>query len=100
MHLTNYSVNKHSGSFDGDEREDKGSKRTLRYFIGWLRTNGHNVVELWTKIHVSIIPLLAVMTLSYDPSLIHTGCCHKDNNSSSPSSPSFMCCVLPRSRSE
>lgn len=64
MHLTNYSVNKHSGSFDGDEREDKGSKRTLRSFISWLRTSGHNVVELWSKIYVSIISLLAVMTVT------------------------------------
>ena len=53
MHLTNYSVNKHSASFDSDEREDRGSKRTLRSFIGRLRKNGHNVVELWTKIYVS-----------------------------------------------
>ena len=27
MHLTNYSVNKHSESFDRDESIDKGSKR-------------------------------------------------------------------------
>ena len=54
MHLTNYSVNKQSESFDRDEREDRGSKRTLRFFIGWLRRNGYNVVELWAKIHVSI----------------------------------------------
>lgn len=53
MHLTNYSVNKHNESFDCDEREDRGSKRTLRSFLGWLRKNGHNVVELWAKIYVS-----------------------------------------------
>ena len=29
MHLTNYSVNKHSKSFDKDERTDKGSKRCV-----------------------------------------------------------------------
>ena len=58
MHLTNYSVNKQSESFDRDEREDRGSKRTLRFFIGWLRRNGYNVVELWAKIHVSIRSVL------------------------------------------
>ena len=53
MHLTNYSLNKHNTSFDGDEREDRGSKRTLRYFMSWLRKAGYNVTELWAKMHVS-----------------------------------------------
>ena len=53
MHLTNYSVNRHSDSFNPDEREDRGSKRTLRSFIGWLSRKGHNIMELWAKIYVS-----------------------------------------------
>ena len=31
MHLTNYSVNKHSDSFDDDESTGKGSKRQVEY---------------------------------------------------------------------
>lgn len=38
MHLTNYSVNKHSESFDHDKDFDKGSKRFARVLcdIVWL----------------------------------------------------------------
>lgn len=57
MHLTNYSINRHSASFDTDERDDRGSKRTLSSFMAWLHKTGHNVVELWAKIHVSYITL-------------------------------------------
>ena len=53
MHLTNYSINKHSESFDASEDYDKGSKRTLKYFNGWLVHNGYSVGEMWAKIHVS-----------------------------------------------
>ena len=53
MHLTNYSVNKHSTLFDADEREDRGSKRTLHSFFSWLKKSGYNVTELWNKIYVS-----------------------------------------------
>ena len=53
MHLTNYSLNRHSSSFDTDEREDRGSKRTLASFMSWLHKTGNNVAELWAKIHVS-----------------------------------------------
>jgi len=31
MHLTNYSVNKHSDSFDDDESTGKGSKRQVEH---------------------------------------------------------------------
>ncbi len=52
MHLTNYSINKHSDKFDGSEEVDRGSKRTLQYFNEWLTNNGHSVGEMWAKIHV------------------------------------------------
>ena len=53
MHLTNYSVNKHSDKFDNSEEVDQGSKRTLQYFSGWLAQNGYCVAEMWANIHVS-----------------------------------------------
>ena len=52
MHLTNYSINKHSSTFDSSERSDSGSKRTLKYFNNWLSLNGYSVSELWARIHV------------------------------------------------
>ena len=52
MHLTNYSINKHSERFDTSEEYDKGSKRTIKYFNGWLTHNGYNVGEMWARIHV------------------------------------------------
>lgn len=60
MHLTNYSINKHSEAFDRDEDFDKGSKRSLKYFNGWLIRNGYNVSELWARIHDVIIKTLIV----------------------------------------
>lgn len=53
MHLTNYSINKHSDTFDNSEEVDQGSKRTLQYFNNWLSQNGYSVGELWAKIYVS-----------------------------------------------
>ena len=53
MHLTNYSINKHSDTFDSSEEVDQGSKRTIQYFNNWLGQNGYCVGELWANIHVS-----------------------------------------------
>ncbi len=55
MHLTNYSINKHSDCFDANEDFDKGTKRTLKYFNGWLVRNGYNVSIMWAHIYVSIL---------------------------------------------
>ena len=41
MHLTNYSLNKHSETFDDAEGEGEGSKRTIRWLNEWLAANGH-----------------------------------------------------------
>ncbi len=53
MHLTNYSINKHSERFDHSEEKDQGSKRTIQYFNLWLVNNGYSASELWAKINVS-----------------------------------------------
>jgi len=55
MHLTNYSVNKHSETFNNDDSCDKGSKRTIKFFNSWLSARGYCVSELWAKITVSVL---------------------------------------------
>lgn len=54
MHLTNYSVNRHSESFDNDDSCDKGSKRTIKFFNTWLAARGYCVSDLWARITVSL----------------------------------------------
>lgn len=55
MHLTNYSVNRHSESFDNDDSCDKGSKRTIKFFNTWLAARGYCVSDLWARITVSLL---------------------------------------------
>ena len=55
MHLTNYSVNRHSESFDNDDSCDKGSKRTIKFFNAWLAARGYCVSDLWSRITVSFV---------------------------------------------
>ena len=43
MHLTNYSVNKHSDTFEHADAEDEGTKRTLTALMRDLETRGHDV---------------------------------------------------------
>ncbi len=57
MHLTNYSINKHSECFDDNEDFDKGTKRTIKYFNGWLVRNGYNISDMWSRIYVSNIKI-------------------------------------------
>ena len=60
MHLTNYSINKHSTTFDSSEAVDQGSKRTIQFLNRWLAENGYCVGEMWAKIHVSNFVCLSV----------------------------------------
>jgi hypothetical protein len=96
MHLTNYSINRHSASFDTDERDDRGSKRTLSSFMAWLHKTGHNVVELWAKIHVSYITL-PLMWKSHSVSLLLSPGYHCENSNSGLSSYTpLLYCLPPR----
>jgi len=52
MHLTNYSVNKHNEHFERDETEDKGSKRSIKWFTEFLETNNLDVTKFWSDISV------------------------------------------------
>lgn len=54
MHLTNYSVNKHNEHFERDETENKGSKRSIKWFTEFLQANQHDVAKFWSDISVRL----------------------------------------------
>ena len=58
MHLTNYSLNKHSENFDGSDDVGTGSKRTLRWMLEWLDSHGHNSDALWSNMADVIVKTL------------------------------------------
>ncbi|XP_055512841.1 probable beta-tubulin polyglutamylase isoform X1 [Leucoraja erinacea] len=53
MHLTNYSINKHSKNFVRDET--KGSKRKLSFFNQYMENNAYDLERLWNSIEDVII---------------------------------------------
>ncbi|XP_051894691.1 tubulin polyglutamylase ttll6 [Pristis pectinata] len=53
MHLTNYSINKHSKNFVRDET--KGSKRKLSFFNQYMENNAYDLERLWSSIEDVII---------------------------------------------
>ena len=58
MHLTNYSVNKKSEAFvqnDDEEVEDFGNKWSLGALLRHLKQDGHDVVQLMTKIEDLVV---------------------------------------------
>lgn len=60
MHLTNYSVNKHNDKYEKVADDTRGSKRSLRFLMDYLRKEGHDVQELWRRISDVIIKTLIV----------------------------------------
>ncbi|XP_037046574.1 tubulin polyglutamylase ttll6-like [Bradysia coprophila] len=70
MHLTNYSLNKHSESFSSDK--DKGSKRTFSSLNRILSMNGYDVQTLWNEIDEivvkTVISALPVLKHNYSAS--------------------------------
>ncbi|XP_074232248.1 tubulin polyglutamylase TTLL7 isoform X2 [Camelus bactrianus] len=56
MHLTNYSVNKHNERFERDETENKGSKRSIKWFTEFLQANQHDVAKFWSDISINRAP--------------------------------------------
>lgn len=62
MHLTNYSLNKKSSTFNRSERDDEGSKRTLTSVFTRLRRSGHNVDKLWQRIERIVVKTLLAIT--------------------------------------
>lgn len=56
MHLTNYSINKHSANFVRDE--DSGSKRKLSTFNKYMEENGYETDQIWKDIEDVVIKTL------------------------------------------
>ncbi|XP_042319299.1 tubulin polyglutamylase TTLL7 isoform X3 [Sceloporus undulatus] len=67
MHLTNYSVNKHNERFDRDETEDKGSKRSIKWFTEFLQTNHLDVSKFWNDISELVVKTIIVA----EPHVLH-----------------------------
>uniref|UniRef100_H0VF21 Tubulin tyrosine ligase like 7 n=1 Tax=Cavia porcellus TaxID=10141 RepID=H0VF21_CAVPO len=67
MHLTNYSVNKHNERFERDETEDKGSKRSIKWFTEFLQENHHDVAKFWSDISELVVKTLIVA----EPHVLH-----------------------------
>ncbi|XP_020138253.1 tubulin polyglutamylase TTLL7 isoform X2 [Microcebus murinus] len=67
MHLTNYSVNKHNERFERDETENKGSKRSIKWFTEFLQANQHDVAKFWSDISELVIKTLIVA----EPHVLH-----------------------------
>ncbi|XP_041063777.1 tubulin polyglutamylase TTLL7 [Carcharodon carcharias] len=67
MHLTNYSVNKHNENFERDEQADRGSKRSIRWFTEFLRTNDYDVGKFWNDVSDLVVKTLIVA----EPHVLH-----------------------------
>jgi len=62
MHLTNYSINKHSENYRrGDVAGVAGSKRSLRQLTEYLQRSEHDVTKLWT----AVTDLIVKVTTTY-----------------------------------
>ena len=59
MHLTNYSLNKHSADFVHTETDDEGTKRALTALWKDLRAKGHDVDALWREIRELVVKTVA-----------------------------------------
>ena len=73
MHLTNYAINKNNSKFvfnEDPEADDVGHKRSLAAVFEYLRSEGHDVDNLWKQIGDMTIKTL----VSVQPSLAH---CYK-----------------------
>lgn len=58
MHLTNYSLNVHSGNFVHSESQSTGSKRTLSSVLYRLASKGVDIKKVWSDIIALVIKTL------------------------------------------
>lgn len=77
MHLTNYAVNKRSDNFvenDAADRDDRGSKRSLRWLLGWIATeHGEERADvLWKKICSACVKTLISILPTLSREYLHT----------------------------
>ena len=61
MHLTNYSVNKHSDTYQKSATIDSGSKRTLKFLNDYLRRHEYDVSFIWKNIVDMIVKTILVV---------------------------------------
>ncbi|XP_053381154.1 tubulin polyglutamylase TTLL11-like isoform X2 [Mercenaria mercenaria] len=62
MHLTNYSLNKKSSTFNRSERDDEGSKRTLSSVFNRMKRHGYNTDRIWKRIeHIIVKTIIAII---------------------------------------
>ena len=62
MHLTNYSLNKYSETYDYSNSMSKGSKRLLSSVFNYLQSEGYDVPVLWKKIEqITIKTVFAIL---------------------------------------
>eukprot|EP00047_Mylnosiga_fluctuans_P018080 m.66720 g.66720 ORF g.66720 m.66720 type:complete len:696 (-) comp7421_c0_seq2:1296-3383(-) len=47
MHLTNYAINKHNDDFVMSNEHDKGSKRSIKWMMDYLKSTGRDIDALW-----------------------------------------------------
>lgn len=55
MHLTNYSLNVHSGNFVHSDSQSTGSKRTLSSVLYRLAAKGVDIKKVWSDIIALVI---------------------------------------------
>jgi len=58
MHLTNYSINKDSETFDASDSEGEGSKRSMQWLFSWLYKQGKNAATVWDSISDVVLKTL------------------------------------------
>ena len=74
MHLTNYSLNKHSATFMSTDKEDEGTKRSISSLFAQMKATGHDTEKLWRDIR----EVVARTVLPIQPHLAH--CYHSSVN--------------------
>ncbi|XP_042642871.1 tubulin polyglutamylase TTLL11 isoform X3 [Tyto alba] len=62
MHLTNYSLNIHSGNFIHSDNANTGSKRTFSSILCRLSSRGADVKKLWSDIISLVIKTIIALT--------------------------------------
>lgn len=73
MHLTNYSLNKRSSTFNRSERSDEGSKRTISSVLRKINMSGKDGDYVWKTIErivcKTIIAILPTMKVEYQAAI-------------------------------
>uniref|UniRef100_H2Y307 Tubulin polyglutamylase TTLL7-like n=2 Tax=Ciona intestinalis TaxID=7719 RepID=H2Y307_CIOIN len=68
MHLTNYSVNKQNEKFERHSDYDRGSKRSIKSLLIYLKNSGYDTATLWRNICDLVVKTLIVVS----PHILHS----------------------------